>query len=113
MAKLVTQTIYISGFTEETQKQSIMTKYEIAEKETYGLFDGRELDITGLSNAFDKFAKQQSIAFAEWMHKESWVTAFYKETPMHYQLYKEGEVNKIRYATPEQLYNLFIEASTK
>ena len=41
-------------------------KYEIAEKETMGIFDPHELDITGLSNAMDIYAKEVAIEFAEW-----------------------------------------------
>ena len=41
-------------------------KYEIAEKETMGIFDQHELDITGLSNAMDIYAKEVAIEFAEW-----------------------------------------------
>jgi hypothetical protein len=40
-----------------------MTKYEIVEKETSGVFDQKELDITGLSEAMDIYAKQVAIAF--------------------------------------------------
>jgi hypothetical protein len=38
-------------------------KYEIAEKETMGIFDPHELDITGLSNAMDIYAKEVAIEF--------------------------------------------------
>lgn len=43
-----------------------MTKYEIAEKETMGIFDEHELDITGLSNSMDIYAKQEAIGFLKW-----------------------------------------------
>lgn len=43
------------------------TKYEIAEAETSGIFNRRELDITGLSNAMDEYAKEVAIAYLNWV----------------------------------------------
>lgn len=42
------------------------TKYEIIEDATSGIFDERECNITGLSNAMDEYAQQQAIAFSQW-----------------------------------------------
>jgi len=42
-------------------------KYEIAEKETMGIFDPHELDITGLSSAMDIYAREFGLEYIMWV----------------------------------------------
>ena len=48
------------------------TKYEHIEEATTGLFDEHEMDITGLSEGIESYAKQQAIAFARAVLNTQW-----------------------------------------
>jgi hypothetical protein len=77
-------------------------KYEIAEKETMGIFDPHELDITGLSNAMDIYAKEVAIEFAFWCGENS---IGYEEDVW---FYKDGTARH-NYSTDE-MYELFLQS---
>lgn len=88
-----------------------LTKEEILRK--YNLHDFKELGdkvnncITTYSATFasmDEYAKQQSIAFANWYVKEGWESSTVNRELWFNMDYEE------RLST-EQLYNLFVESN--
>ena len=92
-------------------------KYEIAEKETMGIFDQHELDITGLSNTMDIYAKEVAIEFAEWVEDNSYTKG--KGDKGWYQYYQKIEdlphgvalsYPVYEFITIEQMFQLFIQS---
>jgi len=73
-----------------------MTKEEIAEIETMGIFDAHELGITGLANAMDIYAEQEAINFYVWAVTRAFKlgTAEKLSTKQLYQLYIQSKNNK-------------------
>lgn len=79
------------------------SKYEIVSEETSGIFDEHETDITGLTNALRKYAKQVAIAFAEWINTEDYT----KHSDMKWHTYGLYMKNNKSYTT-EELFNKFL-----
>lgn len=46
-------------------------KYKIISEETSGIFDQREVDITGLSNGIDRYMKETCLELLEYMAKNN------------------------------------------
>lgn len=86
-----------------------MTKEEIAYKETNGIFNEHELGITGLVNAMEIYAKQESIAFLLWFVGQL-------KFPSNVMSYTEDSTEGVLLNLPATInnrYNKYLEYKSK
>jgi hypothetical protein len=77
-------------------KDEILWSFPQGESEPYG-----GVPVNRIYEAMDKYAKQQSIAFAEWLNATNWAE---KDT--------WGKYDPPSMPTTEELYNLFTQSTT-
>lgn len=79
-----------------------MTKEEIAEKETFGIFNSYELGITGLANAMEIYAEQTALEFDEFKRIQYWQWNYSKRFWFRWETTGEMQLS------PKQLYSHYL-----
>lgn len=62
--------------------------------------------------AMDEYAKQQAIAFADWIKENRWCYQEHLHEPSNWR-YFNCQTEEDKYASTEQLHSQFIEQQTK
>jgi hypothetical protein len=79
----------------------VADKYKIIEDATYGIFDERELGITGLDNGIDEYMKQTVIEAFEFIAKNTTGHSIDEKGNVEFK-YKGEWINK------EELFEYFL-----